>query len=90
MKREVAEETGLNIKNVEYVTSLATIHGDGSPPLVISCSADYDGGEIKLQEEENDSHAWVSIDEAKGYELIDGIYDELVMADKERRGEKTE
>ena len=34
--------------------------------------------------------AWVDIEEAKSYKLIDGIYDEIVMADKQRRGVKSE
>lgn len=90
LKREVAEEVGLQIKNIEYVTSLATVHGDGNPSLVISCIADYESGEVKLQEEETDKFEWVSLDEAKNYDLIDGIYDELVMADNKRKGIKTE
>ena len=90
LKREVKEEVGINIKNIEYVTSLATVHKDGNPSLVISCLADYVSGKIKLQKEETDDFAWVTLKEAKKYDLIDGIYDELVMADKKRRGQKTE
>jgi 8-oxo-dGTP pyrophosphatase MutT (NUDIX family) len=90
LRREVREETGLEIKNIEYVTSLATIHADGAPSLVISCMADWESGEVVLQESETDKHEWVSLEEAKGYELLDGIYDELCMADARRRGEKSE
>lgn len=90
LKREVNEEVGIQIKNIEYVTSLATVHGDGNPSLVISAMADWASGEIKLQEEETDKFEWVSLEQAKGYELIDGIYDELVMAENKRKGVKTE
>lgn len=90
LKREVLEETGLTIKNVEYVTSLATTHADGVPSLVISCMADYDSGEVKYIDGETDSHAWVDLREAKNYDLLDGIYDELVMTDKKRKGDKSE
>lgn len=86
LRREVKEEVGVDIDHIEYVTSLATIHTDGSPSLVISCLADYMGGEIKLQEEENDQFAWVSLEEAKNYQLLDGIYDELVMAEHQKNG----
>ena len=90
LRREVKEEVGIDIDNIEYVTSLATVHADGSPSLVISCMADYASGDIKLQAEENDQFAWVSLQEAKGYQLIDGIYDELAMVENKRKGKKSE
>ncbi len=86
-KREIAEEVGLEIANIRYVTSLATVHADGSPSLVISCIADYVSGDVKLQLEETDAAEWVSLEEAKAYALIDGIYDELVMAERVRLGQ---
>lgn len=90
LRREVKEEVGIEIKNIEYVTSLAAVHADGAPSLVISCIADYESGEVTLQAEEADELAWVSLAEAKDYDLIDGIYDELVMAEQHRKGEKRE
>jgi len=90
LRREVREEVGIEIENIEYVTSLATIHADGSPSLVISCMADYVSGDIKLQEGETDQFAWVTLEEAKNYQLIDGIYDELAMTEHKRKGIKTE
>jgi len=90
LKKEVKEETGLEINNIEYVTSLATIHADKAPSLVISCIADYISGEEKMQKEETEDYAWVNLEEAKKYDLIDGIYDELVMADNKKMGIKTE
>jgi 8-oxo-dGTP diphosphatase len=90
LRREVKEEVGIDIDNIDYVTSLATIHADGNPSLVISCLADYASGEITLQEGEADKFAWVSLEEAENYDLIDGIYEELVMAEKQLEGEKME
>lgn len=90
LRREVKEEAGIDIDDIEYVTSLATIHTDGSPSIVISCMADYAGGNVKLNLEESDDHAWVSLEEAKSYQLIDGIYDELVMAENKRNGKRSE
>lgn len=90
LKREVMEEVGIEIENIKYVTSLATVHSDGAPSLVISCLADWKSGEVKLQKEECDKEAWVTLEESKGYELIDGIYDELVMAEQVRMGRQVE
>lgn len=84
--REVYEEVGVKIDSVEYLTSLATVHQDGNPSLVISCLAKYRSGKIRLQPEEAQDYVWVSLKEAQGYDLIDGIYDELVMAEKKRKG----
>ena len=86
--REVREEVGLEIQNIRYVTSLATVHDDGASSLVISCLAEWASGEVRLQAEECDQFAWVGISEAKSYDLIDGIFDELVMAERTRKGEK--
>lgn len=88
LTREVYEEAGIKITDVDYVTSLATIHADSQPSLVISCLAKYKSGTIKLQLEECDDFAWVSLKEAKKYDLIDGIYDELLMADLKRKGKR--
>jgi 8-oxo-dGTP diphosphatase len=90
LRREVAEEVGIEISHIEYVTSLATVHADGSPSLVISCMAEYVSGDVKLQEGEADQFAWITLAEAKDYDLIDGIADELAMVDDKRQGKKIE
>ena len=81
LTREIKEEVGLEINNVRYVTSLATEHKDGASSIVISCLADYKAGEVILEKGETDKAEWVSLKEAKDYDLVDGIYDELVMSE---------
>jgi NADH pyrophosphatase NudC (nudix superfamily) len=66
--------------NNQYLHEVAIT---GAPSLVISYIADYKSGEVTLQKEEFDDFAWVNLEEAKKYDLLDGIYDELVMAVKE-------
>lgn len=90
LKREVREEVGLEIDNIEYITSLATVHADGNPSLVISCIANYVSGNVTLQLEETDAFEWVTLEEAKDYPLLDGIYDELIMANNHLKGVRTE
>lgn len=79
LRREVREEAGIEIKNIRYVTSLADARQGEDPSLVISCLADYSSGEIIL-EEGMQGFEWVSIDEAKKVDLIEGIFEELAMA----------
>lgn len=85
LAREVKEEVGLEIKNVEYVTSLAMIDNAGTPSLVISCVADWAGGEVILQMEETDQYAWVSLEDSQKYPLISGIYEEFVQVENMRK-----
>jgi 8-oxo-dGTP diphosphatase len=86
LRRKVTEEAGISIKDITYVTSLATVHEHKTPSLVISCMARHVSGKVVLQEEECDDYAWVTIEEAKKYDLIDGIFDELWMAHDMRHG----
>jgi len=80
LKREIKEEVGLDVKNIGYVTSLVYVRPDEIPCLVISLYAEPVGDEIKLCNALTE-YKWVDINEAKEYDLIDGIYDELVILD---------
>jgi len=85
-KREVFEETAVKIKNIGYVTSLVYIRSDGIPTLIISLFADYDSGEVKLDSSLTE-YSWITLAEAKKYDLIEGIYEEFDMLDRILKGE---
>lgn len=87
LKREVREETGLEIRNIKYLTSMTFIRPDNIPVLIISLYADYSFGDVKLSNDMTD-FAWVSLEEAKNQEIIEGIYEEIEMLDKLLKGEK--
>ena len=80
-KKEVKEEVGVEIRNLDYVTSLVYIRSDKIPSLIISLWAESGEGEIKLCDALTE-HKWVSLEEAKNYDLIEGIYEELEILDK--------
>ncbi len=81
LRREVLEEVGLRIKNIRYLTSLAYVRDDGIPTIVVSLFADFDEGNVILCPALTE-YAWVTLDEAKKYELIEGIYEEMEMLDR--------
>jgi len=86
LKREVMEETGLKIRGIRYLTSMAYIRPDNIPAIIVSLYADYDSGEVKLCSALTE-HVWVTLEEAKRYELIEGIYEELEMLDRLLKGQ---
>jgi 8-oxo-dGTP pyrophosphatase MutT (NUDIX family) len=87
-KREIEEEVGLEIGKVGYVTSLTFVRTDEVPVLIVSLYADAVTENVNLGKGIVD-FAWVSLEEAKNYDLIEGIYDELVILDKKlRHGEE--
>jgi len=88
-KKEVKEEVGLEIKDLDYVTSLVYIRSDKIPSLIISLWAESLEGEVKLCNALTD-YKWVSLEEAKDYDLIEGIYEELEILDKKLKTGKRE
>lgn len=56
--REVAEETNLEIKNLRYFGSQAWPYPSG---LMIGFTAEYSGGELKLQDSELSNGGWFSV-----------------------------
>ena len=76
MRREIREEVHLEVTNMRYVTSMAYVRPDGHHCVIISFACDYQQGEILLCPALTE-YAWVTLEEAKKYDLIEGIWDEL-------------
>lgn len=81
LKREVKEETGLEVEKLNYLIDIAFIRPDGVPVVILSYWANYKSGEVKL-DEDNIEYAWATAKEAENYDLIEGILDEIKMVDK--------
>ncbi len=76
LRKEVREEVGLEIEKPEYVTDLVFVRPDGYPVVTLSFWARYKSGEVTLNREMTD-FAWITAEEAKKYDMIDGIPEEI-------------
>ena len=86
VEREVMEEAGITIKDIRYLTSLSFIRPDNIPVVILSYFAYHDKGQVSLQDKSHTEYAWVTLQEAKKYELIPGIYEEIEMVDHHLKG----
>lgn len=82
LKKELKEETNLEIRNIGYVSNLALIRPNGFSTIIVSLYADYSSGEVLLADDELIDYAWVSLTEAKKYDLIENIYEQLEKVQK--------
>ncbi|MBU1557884.1 NUDIX domain-containing protein [Patescibacteria group bacterium] len=82
LRREVKEEVNLEVGKLDYLLDLAFIRPDGIPVIVLSYYGPYKSGEVELDEDAVE-YTWVTYEEAKAYDLIDGILGEIEMVDKE-------
>ncbi|MDD5547699.1 MAG: NUDIX domain-containing protein [Candidatus Pacebacteria bacterium] len=85
LKREIKEETNVEVGPIKYLLDLTFIRPDGVPVLVLSFYANYISGEVKLDDDSID-YAWVTYEEAKKYDIIDGILEEIKMVDEIIKG----
>jgi len=81
LQREIVEETQIEIKNIGYVSNLAFVRPNGFSTLIISLYAEHKNGEVKLAEDELVEHKWVNLEEAKNYDLIENIYEQIEKVD---------
>jgi len=79
--REIKEEVGLKIRKPEFLVDLTFIRPDGIPVIVFSYYARYISGKVKLNDEAV-NFEWVTVKEAKKYDLIDGIWEEIRDVEK--------
>ncbi len=80
LRKEIAEETGLNIEKIGYITSMVYIRPDNIPCLIISLFAYSKDKNVKLCKALTE-YAWVTLEESKDYDLIEGTYEELEILD---------
>ncbi len=82
LAKEILEETNLKIKNFGYVSNLVFIRPNGFSTVIVSLHADYASGIVTLAEDELIDYAWVTLEEAKEYDLIENIWEQIAIVDK--------
>ncbi len=81
LRREIKEEVNVEIEKPEYLLDLTFIRPDGIPVLVLSYFCKFKAGDIAL-DVDSIEYAWVTLEEAKSYDMINGIWEEIEMVDK--------
>lgn len=83
LEREVFEEAGIKIhRNLEYINSVAFVRPDGIPVILVKFATKYKSGEVVPEKGGFTDFAWVNEDEAKNYDCIEGIHEEINKAIK--------
>jgi 8-oxo-dGTP pyrophosphatase MutT (NUDIX family) len=91
LKRELKEETNLEIGKPELLVDMAFIRPDHIPVICFSFFAPYISGDVQIgQDIDGDTidFAWVTLEQAKSYDLIPGIWDEIRQVDEILKGRK--
>ncbi len=83
LKREVKEEVGLNVGKPQLITDMTFIRPDNIPVICFSYFAPYVSGEVDISHDDDTTEfAWVTLEQAKKYDLIPGIWDEIRQVDE--------
>lgn len=81
LRREIREEVGVEVSDVQYLLDVTFIRPDGVPCVVLSFYCKYESGEIVLDEDATE-YAWIKASELGKYEFIQGIDHEIEMVEK--------
>lgn len=85
LRREIKEECDLEVGRVRYLLDITSIIPDGQPVIILSFYCPYKSGRVKLDKESTD-YAWVAYSEAKKYDLVEGLLEEIDMVDRILKG----
>ncbi|MBL7155249.1 MAG: NUDIX domain-containing protein [Candidatus Portnoybacteria bacterium] len=86
LRREIKEESNLEVGKIKYLLDIVFIRPDNIPVVTLSFYCPYKSGRVKL-DEDNIDYVWLTYQQAKKYDLIEGILEEIEMVDKILKGE---
>jgi 8-oxo-dGTP pyrophosphatase MutT (NUDIX family) len=78
LRREVKEEAGIELADdFSFINSNTFIRTDGIPVVMVKMAVSYKSGELVLEEGAFEGGAWVTAEESKELDCLDGIQDEI-------------
>ncbi len=78
--RETKEESGLVLSRADLFFQKSNVDtGKNKQFITLVFMAKHEKGDVVLNPEEHDAHAWVSIEEALGYKTVDYMNDCLQL-----------
>ena len=89
LQREILEETNVEVKDLRYLLDMTFIRPDDIAVIVLSYYGEYVSGDVKL-DEDSVEFAWVTAEQAKEYDCIEGIQQEIAMVDQILSGKSPE
>lgn len=81
LRREIKEESDLEVGEIKYLLDIAFIRPDGVPVIILSFYCPYKSGDVKLDDDSID-YAWVTYEEARKYDMVEGLLDEIKMVEE--------
>ncbi|MBI2103721.1 NUDIX domain-containing protein [Candidatus Woesebacteria bacterium] len=87
LRREIKEEVGVEIGEIDYLLDLAFVRPDNIPVITLSFYAPWKKGKVRLNIE-SINFAWITAKETEKYNLIEGIAEEILMVDQILKGRK--
>ncbi len=87
LRREIKEEVGLEVGELKYLLSCVFFRPNKTPVVALSFYCDWKSGKVKINQEHTD-YRWITLQEAKNFDLVEGILEEIKMVDKILQGRK--
>lgn len=81
LRREIKEETGVEVGMLEYFNHFTFIRPDDIPVFGLRFCAPYLSGEVALDPEDSTEYAWITVDKVSHYEFLGNIPNELRALD---------
>lgn len=81
LRREIKEEAGIGVGELKYLCDMTFIRPDNIPVVILSFYAPYKNGEVLL-DKDSINYAWATYEEAKNYDMVSGLIDEIKIVDE--------